>query len=92
MHRIRHPDAGGATAPVVAALALSPLDAAPSDDPVDIAVGPGWFDSSWDLRRGLEVSEGLPGDAGLFEWLDVFLRHRADAADPSAGRAARHLP
>jgi hypothetical protein len=36
--------------------------------------GPGWFDSSWDLVRGLEVREGLPGDARLNEWLAVCLR------------------
>ena len=36
--------------------------------------GPGWFDSSWELGRGLEVREGLPGDAGLYEWLAVCLR------------------
>ena len=41
--------------------------------------GPGWFDSSWELVRGLDVREGLPGDAGLYEWLDVCLR--PDAAD-----------
>lgn len=31
--------------------------------------GPGWYDSSWDLRRGLIVREGLPRDAQLHEWL-----------------------
>ena len=36
--------------------------------------GPGWFDSSWDLESGLEVLEGLPGDARLNEWLTVCLR------------------
>ena len=35
--------------------------------------GPGWFDSSWDLRCGLEVREGLPADAKLNEWLEVCL-------------------
>ena len=35
--------------------------------------GPGWFDSSWDLRCGLEVREGLPADARLNEWLEVCL-------------------
>ena len=39
--------------------------------------GPGWFDSSWDLGHGLDVREGLPGDAGLYEWLDVCLRDDA---------------
>ena len=37
-------------------------------------LGPGWFDSSWELGRGLEVREGLPADAGLNEWLAVCLR------------------
>ncbi len=36
--------------------------------------GPGWFDSSWDLVSGLDVREGLPGDARLNEWLTVCLR------------------
>ena len=39
--------------------------------------GPGWFDSSWELGHGLDVREGLPGDAGLYEWLDVCLRDDA---------------
>ena len=36
--------------------------------------GPGWFDSSWELMCGLDVREGLPGDARLNEWLTVCLR------------------
>ena len=44
--------------------------------------GPGWFDSSWELGHGLEVREGLPGDAGLYEWLEVCLRE--DASVPAA--------
>ena len=43
------------------------------------ACGPGWFDSSWELGHGLDVREGLPGDAGLYEWLDVCLREDAHA-------------
>ena len=35
--------------------------------------GPGWFDSSWELGKGLDVREGLPADAGLDEWLAVCL-------------------
>jgi len=34
--------------------------------------GPGWFESSWDLRAGLEVREGWPDDVRLDEWLDGF--------------------
>ena len=37
----------------------------------DLPLGPGWFDSSWDLRCGLEVSEGLPANASVDEWLMV---------------------
>jgi hypothetical protein len=40
----------------------------------DARRGPGWFDSSWDLRSGLEVHEGLPADARLNEWLEASLR------------------
>ena len=36
--------------------------------------GPGWFNSSWDLRCGLEVREGLPGDAKLNDWIEACLR------------------
>ena len=47
--------------------------------------GPGWFESSWDLIRGLEVREGLPGDARWHEWLDACLR-----APPPSALAQRH--
>ena len=43
------------------------------------SAGPGWFDSSWDLRYGLEVREGLPADASLDEWLAAW-----GGASPSA--------
>ena len=33
-----------------------------------------WVESSWDLRRGLTVREGLPPDADLDEWLAAMLR------------------
>ena len=41
--------------------------------------GPGWFESSWELTRGLEVREGPPGDAPLDPWLSDWLRE--DAVD-----------
>ena len=44
------------------------------DDAEDRQRGPGWFDSSWDLQRGLEVREGLPGDPQLDEWIEACLR------------------
>jgi hypothetical protein len=39
----------------------------------DESHGPGWFESSWELVNGLDISEGLPADAGLDEWLAVCL-------------------
>ena len=44
------------------------------DDPDQAPRGPGWFDSSWDLQSGLEVREGLPGDAQPHEWIEACLR------------------
>jgi len=47
-----------------------------ADDNAAIATeprGPGWFDSSWELVNGLDVCEGLPADAGLDEWLAVYV-------------------
>jgi hypothetical protein len=35
----------------------------------DESIGPGWFDSSRELQRGLLVMEGLPEDVELGEWL-----------------------
>jgi hypothetical protein len=43
-------------------------------DPVGRAGGPGWFDSSWDLRRGLEVRESWSGDERVHGWIEDFLR------------------
>jgi hypothetical protein len=65
------------------------LDELPADDAIEIVKGPGWFDSSWDLVHGLEVREGLPGDAQLHEWLEVWLRD--ERAAPVAPRPARNL-
>ncbi len=57
--------------------------------------GPGWFASSWELVRGLEVREASPGDARLHEWLDgirLAARHTGAASglpecdvEPGAG-------
>ena len=38
----------------------------------DALRGPGWFESSWELKRGCEVSEGLPGDLAPNDWLQAF--------------------
>ena len=37
-------------------------------------VGPGWFDSSWELRSGLQVREGLPADLPLQGWIETSLQ------------------
>jgi hypothetical protein len=37
-------------------------------------VGPGWFDSSWELRSGLQVKEGLPADLPLTAWIESWLQ------------------
>ncbi len=60
-------------APPIAAWRRS-LAELPAQDAPELTKGPGWFDSSWELEHGLRVSEGLPGDAGLYEWLAVALR------------------
>ena len=52
-----------------AAIACPPAAPAGTVDDADLPLGPGWFDSSWDLRRGLDVSEGLPANASVNEWL-----------------------
>ncbi|MBS0446211.1 MAG: hypothetical protein JSR59_09700 [Proteobacteria bacterium] len=60
-----------------ATLALAAMDGRPAQEAAEAAdaaghAGPGWFDSSWELRRGLDVHEGLPDDASVDEWLTVF--------------------
>ena len=52
--------------------------APPCGEPVSEEVpGPGWYESSFDLSRGLDVREGLPGDAQLHEWIEDCLRSSA---------------
>ncbi len=48
--------------------------------------GPGWFDSSWDLRSGLDVVEEDRVDLDLRSWIDAFLG--AVAAQPWPARVA----
>ncbi|HEY8708870.1 MAG TPA: hypothetical protein VIM34_12835 [Burkholderiaceae bacterium] len=67
--------AGFTARAVVSQRTLRALDLAGADDPPQ---GPGWFDSSWELIRGLEVHEGLPFDARLHDWLRVCLRTEPD--------------
>lgn len=48
--------------------------------------GPGWFDSSWELVRGLDVREGPPGDQCLHEWLEACLRGEPAGSSTAAER------
>ena len=53
---------------------------------IGAAAGPGWFDSSWDLHRGLEVRESWSDDG----WIEDFLRTQraiGRTASPSASTA-----
>ena len=59
-------DARAAAVPHVAAWALGALAL---EDDAGSPCGPGWFESSRDLVRGLEVMENAPGDAALAEWI-----------------------
>ena len=55
----------------------------PSPQPIEVRrdepyrsrpAGPGWFDSSWELRSGLQVDEGLPTDLGVCAWIETWLQ------------------
>ena len=53
-------------------LSLLPIETPPASRPGH--VGPGWFDSSWELRSGLQVKEGLPHDLPLQGWIETWLQ------------------
>ncbi len=50
----------------VAAEALATMQ---REDAAESTSGPGWFDSTRELVRGLDVIESAPGDAALDEWV-----------------------
>jgi hypothetical protein len=54
-------------------LAAEALSAMEREDTAQAQSGPGWFDSSRELVRGLEVIESAPGDAALNEWVRLCL-------------------
>ena len=60
------------------------------DQDDEVPQGPGWFDSSWELIRGLEVNEGSPSDARLNDWLEACLRSTAAARPVVSAVAQRH--
>ena len=52
--------------------------------------GPGWFESSWDLHRGLEVRESWSDDQRVHGWIEDFLRTQraiGRTASPSSSTA-----
>ncbi|MEO8058217.1 MAG: hypothetical protein ABI671_07805 [Burkholderiales bacterium] len=57
----------------VAAAALAALEREDTNGAETSASGPGWFDSSRELVRGLEVTESAPGDSALNEWIRLCL-------------------
>ena len=75
-------------------LAFVAIDARPhrpdGRERIGAATGPGWFESSWDLHRGLEVRESWSDDERVHGWIEDFLRtQRASGrtASPSASTA-----
>ncbi len=56
-----------------------PLPQAPQTSPPRAAIGqqadggPGWYGSSWELGRGLEIAEVPDAEAELALWLEVWL-------------------
>jgi hypothetical protein len=57
---------------------------------IGAAAGPGWFDSSWDLHRGLEVRESWSDDERVHGWIEDFLKAQraiGRTASPSASTA-----
>ena len=67
-------------------LALLPRSAgSPTSTGARSVAGPGWFESSWDLRRGLEVQESGEADARLRSWIEDFLGAQPGAAVSADG-------
>ena len=74
--------AGRAARPMVSQRTLKALhlhdsadDNAVADEPL---LGPGWFDSSWDLVCGLDVREAAASDTPLNDWLAWCLKAAAE--------------
>jgi len=53
----------------VTAAALEVMERDDTKNAEEASSGPGWFDSSRELVRGLEVTESAPGDSALNEWI-----------------------
>jgi hypothetical protein len=55
---------------------------------IAVPVGPGWFDSSWDLQCGLEVREEDGAEADLRAWIDEFVRSQRTTGRIASPRAS----
>ena len=53
----------------VRAAALEVMEREDAKTTEEASSGPGWFDSSRELTRGLEVTESVPGDSALNDWI-----------------------
>ena len=54
----------------------------------EMTLGPGWFDSSWELGHGLAVEIALPGDPSFQVWLDAL----ACVLEPAVAKVAQPVP
>ena len=52
-------------------------------------VGPGWFDSSFELAIGLAVIERFADDVPLSAWINGYLRGVAASPPPARSPSAR---
>jgi hypothetical protein len=60
--------------PELSLVAIAARPARPQgSEPAGPGAGPGWFDSSWELHRGLEVREGWSDDERVHGWIEDFL-------------------
>ncbi|MDE2095475.1 MAG: hypothetical protein KGI87_16645 [Burkholderiales bacterium] len=74
---------------VVSQRTLGALELAGADEPPQ---GPGWFDSSWELVRGLEVHEELSFDVRRHDGLRSCLRVEPDQPVQAAPASRRAPP
>ena len=54
----------------------------------EMTLGPGWFDSSWDLDQGLAVEFALPGDPPFQAWIEA----QARLLEPVLATPAQPVP
>jgi hypothetical protein len=78
--------------PLDLSLALQPRIAGAAEPSGACPAGPGWFESSWDLRRGLEVRESGDADARLRSWIEDFLGGGQAGASGSAAGVSFRAP